>query len=494
MNLADERLKELDDPSLAADERALLRCTVAADLMHTGLYTDAREALGEFWRGIGERPNVEALNERTAAEVLLQCGALCGWLGASGQTTDAQAKAKDLLSESAALSEKLGDSNRAAAAQNELALCYWREGAYDEARLLLEEAASRAGDEDTELKATLILRRVIVETSAGQYTESLRLLTDSAGFFETLTSHAFKGRFHNELAIVLRKLGTAESQADYLDQAILEYTAAIFHYEQAGNERYKATNENNLAFLLYKLGHYEQAHEHLDRAGVTLVRLNDAGLLAQVDETRAHVLIAEKRYREANKAIGRAIRTLERGGEAALLAYALEVQGVVWARLGMYEGSLKVLRHAVRLAEEAGALSNAATIAITLVEEHGARRLPEDELVGLYLRADELLRESCDAEETGRLRACARVVVRRVAGASLYDKNFSLHGVVHDVEARFIAKALDEARGSVTKAARLLGVSHQLLTNMLDTRHRKLRAKRTPVRKRLKSIIQKDEK
>lgn len=50
MTLADERLKELDNPSLTTDERALLRCRVAADLIHAGQYEAARESLGELWR------------------------------------------------------------------------------------------------------------------------------------------------------------------------------------------------------------------------------------------------------------------------------------------------------------------------------------------------------------------------------------------------------------------------------------------------------------
>jgi len=69
MNLADDRLKELDSPSLTADGRALIRCHVAAELIHKGQYEAAREALGELWRGVGERPNVEGLSEPTAAEV-----------------------------------------------------------------------------------------------------------------------------------------------------------------------------------------------------------------------------------------------------------------------------------------------------------------------------------------------------------------------------------------------------------------------------------------
>lgn len=59
--------------------------------------------------------------------------------------------------------------------------------------------------------------------------------------------------------------------------------------------------ENNLAFLLYKLGRYPDAHEHLDRAQMAFTRLREAGSLAQVDETRARVLVAERRHRDADR-------------------------------------------------------------------------------------------------------------------------------------------------------------------------------------------------
>ena len=69
--------------------------------------------------------------------------------------------------------------------------------------------------------------------------------------------------------------GTAENRQDYLDRAIIEYTAAVYHAEQAGHEQYGASTENNLAFLLYKLGRYGDAHKHLDRAQAILTRLTE---------------------------------------------------------------------------------------------------------------------------------------------------------------------------------------------------------------------------
>src|SRR3712207_3366155 len=111
MNLADERLKELDNPSLTSDERILIRCAVASDFIHKGQYEAAREALGELWPGIGERPDVRGLPPDVAAEVLLQCGALTGLFGVARNVPGIQERAKDLLTE--AVREFQGQGRRA---------------------------------------------------------------------------------------------------------------------------------------------------------------------------------------------------------------------------------------------------------------------------------------------------------------------------------------------------------------------------------------------
>ena len=240
------------------------------------------------------------------------------------------------------------------------------------------------------------------------------------------------------------------------------------------------------------MGRCRQAHEHLDRAGAVLRRLNDAGLLAQVDETRARVFLDEKKYAEAERVIARAVETLETGGAAGLLAEALTTQGVSLARLGKNDASIRALRRAVEEAEAAGALCSAGLAALTLIEEHGTRRvLSPEELHELYLRADRLLKDAQHAESLARQTACARVVMRRLAGVQFDDKNFTIFNAVHELEAKLIGQALDEAGGSVTRAAKLLGIRHQTFLSMLNLRHRKLLEKRRPAEKRLKSIIKK---
>jgi tetratricopeptide (TPR) repeat protein len=492
MTLADERLKGIDDPKLTADERATLRCGVAADFILAGQYEAAGEALGELWQGVGERPDVKQFRPVVAAEILLRCGALSGLLGGVRNIAGAQDRAKDLLTEAVRKFRSQGEHRKAAEAQCELGACYWRLGAHDDARVIMRESLKSLHDEDAELKARILIRRTLVEISENRYNDALHILQEAEPVFESV-NETLKGKWHGQKAIILLKLAYTEGRPDYADRAIIEFTGAIYHYEQAGHERYCATNLNNLAFLLYKLGRYREAHEHLDRAQAVLTRLHDAGVLAQVDETRARVLVAEREYRAADRIIAGVVQTFEKGGEHALLADALTLQGLIRARLGSYESSINTLKRAAQIAQDSGALTSAGLAALTLIEEHGAKRLPESELLRLYLRADDLLKATQDVEDVARLRACARSVIKRLVGAHLHDRNFSLHGAVYDLEARFIERALEEAEGSVSRAATLLGLEHQSLIYLLQTRHKRLAGKRTPAKKRPKSIIKKPE-
>lgn len=243
---------------------------------------------------------------------------------------------------------------------------------------------------------------------------------------------------------------------------------------------------------LTRNGQYAEAHEHLDRAAAALPSPRDEGLTAFVDETRARVLLAEGRFTEAARAAERAVNLLEKGGAQSQLADALTLLGVARARLGEDDKSIELLRRALCVAEEAGAYANAAQAALALIEEHGARpALSQAELYGLYRRADDYLKHTQDAEAITRLRACARVVMRRLSGLALHERGFTFYEAVQEFEARIIEGALEEACGSVTGAAKLLGLKHQTLISMIETRHTQLRARRKPPERRRRSIIKK---
>lgn len=449
MTLRPSLLRQLDNPSLSRDQRAELRCQLAKEREEHGDYEGARLALGELWQRIGERPKIEGLERSTAAEVLLRVGVLTGWIGSKQQITDAQETAKNLISESISIFESLGYQKKVSEAQTDLAICYWREGAYNEARDILKDALSRI-TVDNELRAKAILRSAIVERSAARYKDALRILTNNAPLFEKIRSNIVKGGFHNVLAGVLEDLGASEKKQSYIDRAFVEYAAASFHFEQAGHKTYRANVENNLGFLFFKAGRFKEAHEHLNYARRLLMHLKDSGGVAQVNETRARVFLAQGHNSEAERVARAAVRTLENSGQQALLAEALISHATALARLGYYSQARSAFQRAVGVAQMAGALNRAQDATQRMAQELGER---------------------LETEETPA-----------IAG-SVLDEEMRRH------EQELIKQALGKAQGSVTQASRLLGVTHQRLIYIINTRHKDLRPFRTPAIRRPNSII-----
>ncbi|MGB7922452.1 MAG: tetratricopeptide repeat protein [Pyrinomonadaceae bacterium] len=456
-------------------------CALVADLIYAGQFEEAREELGELWQGIGARPELK-FTPQVNAEILLQCGTLTGWLGSAKQV-DVQEKAKNLITEALEIFQTLNNQIKVAEAQYELGICYWRTGAFDEARIILEKAKQIATHEQ---RGKILIRQTLVEISTGRYYKALLMLDNARPTFESYP-HALKGRWHGQMALVLRKMATKESKTDYYDRAIVEYTAAIFHYEQAGHERHCANNLNNLAFLLYKLGNYQEAHDYLERARIILERVGNLSNLAQVDETRARILAAEKRYQEAELIINGVVRTLEKGGEQALLTDALITQATILARLGNVERSITTFNLAINIGEQAGSECNAGLAAVSLIEEHG-KRLSIHAIWKAYRSADRSLLHTQDLDAINRLRGCARIFARRLCER---NPKFKLSDAVLEYEGHFIEQALEEEQGSVTRAAKKLGISHQGLASALGRRQQRLFDKRKAPGTRRKSVMKK---
>jgi tetratricopeptide (TPR) repeat protein len=236
----------------------LKRCDRASELTYAGQYEQAKETLGDLWRGVGERPAVDNLSSGTMAEILLQCGTLSCFLG-DAQARDVQEKAKDMLSEALRLFQSVNNSVKVSEARCELGCCYFRLGAYDEARIVYEEALKGA---TPELRGKIVIGSAIVEIFTGNYEKAHHILMEAKPFFDE-ASDALRGRWHGQMGLLLRR--TARGRIEYFDRSIIEFTAAIYHCEQAGHLRYCASNMNNLAPILYKLGRYAEAHEQLGR-------------------------------------------------------------------------------------------------------------------------------------------------------------------------------------------------------------------------------------
>ena len=487
-----------NNSDVAFAENVVPLCELAKGLEEAGEFESAAETLNAFWSGPGSRPQLSGLTEHARAELLLRSGTLTGWIGSAKQISGAQEAAKDLISESVVLFEELGFKEKIAEARVDLAICYWREGALDEARVTLRHVLNTFGEVESEQRLRALLNSAIIEKVATREREALKIYRQAFDLFAVSTNHALKGKFHNSHATLLRSLGTSENRDDYIDHALVEYAAASYHFERAGHRRFQARVENNLGYLYATVRRFEDAHDHLARARMLHLSVGDHGGAAGADDTRAQAFLMEGKHEEAEKAARSAVRCLIAGGEQAILAEALTTHATALARLRQFQLAKTTLDRAVEIAQAVGNPDRGGIAAVTAIEELSTD-LSLYTLQQYYYTAESLLSNSQNRSLKTRLGECAR----RILAIELATLNstppsthlptmppgFSLDAEVLRYEGSLIRKALEDSGGSVTRAARLLGVTHQGLAFILNGRHSDLLAIRTPVKKRRRSII-----
>jgi tetratricopeptide (TPR) repeat protein len=168
-----------------------------------------------------------------------------------------------------------------------------------------------------------------------------------------------------------------------------------------------------------------------ERARALFVSLGDAAGVAHCDEARARTLLSEGKYEEAVAVARSAVSALDGCETASLLAACLTTLGLAQARAGRQDEARRTFMRAVDAASPEGSETPS-----------GA--------------------EAASAEE-------------RWAG-------FSLKSEVLRYEAELIERALRDAGGGVSYAARLLGFRHhQTFVALLNNRHKNLLHARTPV-------------
>jgi transcriptional regulator with GAF, ATPase, and Fis domain len=171
----------------------------------------------------------------------------------------------------------------------------------------------------------------------------------------------------------------------------------------------------------------------------------------------------------------------------------LQTEGVAQARRGEHAAALETLKRAATAAEEAGDREYSGQVFLTMIEELKAF-LPDDQIKDFYAQADQRLGEDANRETLQRLRASARVLTGGAQPPTVTADGalrIPFAEEVRKCESALIRRALDEANGSVTRAARILGLTHQGLCYIINHRHKSLLTARAPIRVRRKSLIKK---
>ncbi len=168
-----------------------------------------------------------------------------------------------------------------------------------------------------------------------------------------------------------------------------------------------------------------------ERARARFLSLGDAVGVARCDEARARTLVSDGRYEEAESLARSAVSAVEAYDRPQLLAQCLTTLGLAQASAGRQEDARRTFMRAV----EAASPARDATAA--------------------------------DAE---------------VASPDERWGSFSLKAEVLRYESELIERALRDAGGAVSYAARLLGFRHhQTFVALLNNRHKNLLHARNPV-------------
>ena len=472
-----------------ANDEALVRCRTALDQKDREDYAGAQDTMRPFWRGVGTTPNTIDLEPSTAAEVLMCAGILTSWIGSKDQVAEAQENAKDLLTRSISIFEANRDETKVAVAQSEIAYCYWREGSVNEARSWLQEALKRLRFEGAS-RARALLKLSTVEWTSGRFREALELLNQNESLFRKITNPTIRGGYHSELAIIHRNLATTENRTEYFRLAVNEYKEAEKQFELACNQIYRADVINNVGFLLFKLGRHKEAHKYLNEARRLTIKFKDKARTAQIDESRAQVLIAEARLTEAVRLARRAVSALRKSGRVGPMVEAQITEGVALARLGQFERAQQVFQDAIDNACQVNALNVAGLAALVLIEE--IDNLTPSMLQAAYRQAREWLANSQSPDIKLRLADAADRIVSGVytelstddATEILLSETGGLREKLRRYEEVVIKRALAQVNGSVTHAAALLEMNYQSLAYIIENRHPHLLKDRTPVRRR----------
>jgi tetratricopeptide (TPR) repeat protein len=472
--------KRLKAAELAVLSDVIEVCNIAKRLEDAGEYADAARSMGEWWKGIGVRPKVDKLSAGKKAAILSRVGALSGWLGSMQQIPDSQEKAKDLISEGANLFEGIHDWDNWAETRSDLAVCYWREGAFDEARVVLQDVLGGEFEFSPELKGKILLRLITVETSTKHFETASSLLNQVSLLIADKENPLLLGKFYFYWAFTLHCQGEDQNRWELLLSAIDNYQRAGSYYKRAKHDRYIAVSENNIGNAFRSLENFKKAHLHLDNALRMYVELKDKGRAARVYDNKARTFIAQGKLSDAELAALTSVNMLREGGEKATLAESLTTLGLVLTRGGALKQAMRTFEEAKETALEVGDRESAGNALLTHIEEFQPNLSP---IVfrSLYLEADGLLKNSPKAGTVNRLQRIARRQLETEDMETLSEGEkpfswikFSLPEAMRLYERSFILKALNESRGRVTKAARLLGVSHQNLSIILHQRHKDL--------------------
>jgi tetratricopeptide (TPR) repeat protein len=327
-------------------------------LERCGKYDEALAELRDIWEDTASFPNVDEFEPHAAAEIILRCGSLIGFLADNKQVSNPQEISKNLLTEARNRFLEFEDTEKVAECENYLAIAYWRTGEMVEAEAWLEEALSHPVPNSSHIRLFSYITKSNIDFANNKYEKichaSERLETN----FLTFGDDFLKGNLYNTWGLSLKNLGK-------ISDALIKLEYGKNYYFRAENKTHYARAENNLAQLYKSEKRFDRAHEAINNSTKIFKQIKDKMREGFSLDTKAQIYFAEKKYAEALKTIEKAIAILTKSENKA---YLVET----------YSTKIKILIYLDDFSAATFCLVDAVQIAKTHISEKAAEELVKE--------------------------------------------------------------------------------------------------------------------
>jgi tetratricopeptide (TPR) repeat protein len=315
-------------------------------LEKVGDYEKAFELLREFWSDITELPDVSQLPSGIAAEILLRCGSIVGFLGNLKQIPNAQEHSKNILTTARAKFIELYKPEKIAECETYLASTYYRRGEIKEASIWIEESLSHKLNNQDSIRFYSHIIKAVILLAESKYNEVITYLESIHSNFES-ADYYLRGCYCTNLSLAYKNINKLDESLRYLN-------FARFCHQKSKHLSYLASVENNLA-QLYKLrGEFSKAFESVENAIELYTNINDARWKALAIDTKAQIFIAQEDFESAVNFADDAIALLNFGDNAGILAEIYLTKATALISMGNIAEAVLSMSEAIQLAKITG--------------------------------------------------------------------------------------------------------------------------------------------
>lgn len=330
-------------------------CEKLFKMERQGRYDEALSEVGDLWQDKTGLPDTESLEVSLAAELILRCGSLFGFLGHIKQIPNSQEKSRNLLSTARNLFIELYNIEKIAECENYLALAYWRTGEINEADAWLEESFSHNLPLSNNARIYSYIIKSLILLSSHKPQEILDTLYKIRFSIAKCTDNCLKGSYYNQIGIAWDILGDVPKALENLE-------LSKSFYEKARHKVYLGGVYNDLSMLYKTAQKFEIAHKMIDCSRSIFKKIKDRTHEGCTLDTKAQIFLLEGKFENALQTIDKSIGILKLGENATYL-------------VGTYKTKIKILLSTDDISSATFCLIEAVEIARTRISEEAANAL-----------------------------------------------------------------------------------------------------------------------